>query len=110
MPHPKAKALKRARGQRWGRLLKVVYSDCAKDLADSARMLRDAQEGKLTPLDIGILAELYDLHFKNACEWCEEQEVLPIGTYNELRDRGLKVSKCCALARALLQRAEANLA
>lgn len=105
-PHPKAKALKRARGQRWVRLLKEVYYDIAEDLADSARLLQDAQDGVLTPLDIAILAELYDLHYKNACEWCEEQGVLPTGTYDKIDRSGLKVTECCTHARGLLQRAE----
>ena len=98
-PHPKSEALKRARGQEWVKLLREVYADVAPVLAEEARQII-AEAGRLAPIDVAKMAVRHNLHFKHACEWLEEERVLPTGTYSRMRERGLKVRDAMDAARA----------
>ncbi|MGG6267101.1 hypothetical protein ACQ4M3_13120 [Leptolyngbya sp. AN03gr2] len=90
-PHPNSEALKTARGKRFVALLKQVYTESAPELAASAQAIIEAQ-GKLTIVDVGVLALQFNLQLKHASEFLEEQGVLPCGTYDRLKARNLKVS------------------
>lgn len=54
--------------------------------------------GKLTPADLGYLALYHRLNLKALTEWLEECRLLPYGTYQRLRERGMTTKQCFAWA------------
>jgi hypothetical protein len=87
-------SLKTARGKRFGSLLKQTYATLGPRLAEAARAIKQ-DTGKLTPRDVGGLALEYNLCLKHTFDFLEDtqDQVLPSGTYNRLKDRGLKANK-----------------
>ncbi|NJM74686.1 MAG: hypothetical protein HC852_01665 [Acaryochloridaceae cyanobacterium RU_4_10] len=85
-------ALKTARGQRFGSLLKQTYALLGPRLTNSAREIKQ-QTGKLTPTDVGGLALQFSLCLKHTFDFLEDDRVLPSGTYDRLKDRGLKAKE-----------------
>lgn len=92
MSHSLTEQLKKARGKHFVLLLKQVYADLSPDLAEQALIIIK-ETGKLTPTDVGVLALRFNLQLKHTFEFLEEQNVLPSGTYDRLKDRGLKASE-----------------
>ena len=91
--------LKVARGKGYFTVLKAILAECGQQMADDARDTINQNEGKYTTLDIGKLAVKYDLNFKATCEWLEESQVIPTGTYIRLKERGLKATEVLETAR-----------
>ncbi len=87
-------ALKTTRGPRFGSLLKQTYAVLGPSLADAAREIKQ-DTGKLTPTDVGVLALQFNLCLKHTFEFLEDvqDQVLPSGTYDRLKDRGLKAKE-----------------
>ena len=87
-------SLKTARGQRFGSLLKQTYAVLGPRLANSARAIKQ-ETGKITPVDVGGLALQFNLCLKHAFDFLEDvqDQVLPSGTYDRLKDRGLKAKE-----------------
>lgn len=94
--------LKKARGDRFVFLLKQVYAEVSPELAEHAKQMIK-KTGKLTPTDVGVLALRFNLQLKHAFEFLEEQMILPCGTYDRLRDRGLKVADVMQRAKAQIE-------
>jgi hypothetical protein len=92
--HQLTESLKTARGQRFGSLLKEAYAVLGPRLADSARGIKK-NTGKLTPTDVGRLALQFNLCLKHTFDFLEDDQdqVLPSGTYDRLKDRGLKAKE-----------------
>lgn len=88
--------LKNARGKRYYDILKeIMYGDIG------AAMLEDFDQvvkatGHFQLADLARIAMRYDVNLKATCEWLEEKRRLGTGTYDRLKDRGLKVKKLYA--------------
>ena len=52
--------------------------------------LKRAKDGPVTPADILVLSDLYCVSFQALVLWLEELKLLPIGTWDRLRDAGFK--------------------
>jgi hypothetical protein len=87
-------ALKTARGQRFGSLLKQTYAVLGSRLANAARAIKQ-ETGKITPVDVAKLALEFNLCLKHTFDFLEDvqDQVLPSGTYDRLKDRGLKAKE-----------------
>jgi len=89
MVHPLSNELKTARGKRWVYLLKSVYKDVAPVLAEKAGKIIKYKNGVFTPFDVAVLAVEHNLCFKHCCQWLEDQCVIPVGTCEKVKDRGM---------------------
>lgn len=98
----KAQDLKHARGHRYGELIRESYEELSPLLVIDANEMIKA-EGKLSIVDVGTLAIRYNLHLKYACEFLEWQKMLPTGTYERLKDRGLIVERVLIEARERME-------
>jgi hypothetical protein len=87
-------SLKTARGKRFGSLLKQTYAMLGSRLANAARAIKQ-DTGKITPTDVGKLALEFNLCLKHTFDFLEDvqDQVLPSGTYDRLKDRGLKAKE-----------------
>lgn len=81
--------LKVTRGKGYYTVLKAILAQVGPQIAADARAIK-AESGKLTVFNVGCLAVKYDLNLKATFEWLEESRVLPAGTYDRLKERGLK--------------------
>jgi hypothetical protein len=93
--------LKKARGNRFGQILKQTYCVIGVQLAKEARSIK-AASGKLSIADIAQLAVKYNLGLKHTFDFLEDplDQVLPFGTYDVLLSRGLKPKKIMENANA----------
>ena len=82
--------LKHTRGKGYYTVLKAILAEVGQQIVDDANAIKAESGGKFTVYNIGCLAVKYDLNFKATCEWLEESRVLPVGTYDRLKERGLK--------------------
>jgi hypothetical protein len=104
MPHPRIKALRAARGKRFGDLTREVYADVAPQLAEHARTLCKARGGEIKPLDVMVLARLHGLRAKWAFEWLEEEREILAGSYSRIRSLGFRVMDTFDVADMILER------
>ena len=84
--------LKVTRGKGYYTVLKAILAAIGPQIAADARAIV-AENGEFSPYNIGCLAVKYNLNFKATCEWLEESQVLPVGTYDRLKRSGLKFGK-----------------
>jgi len=84
--------LKVTRGKGYYTVLKAILGAIGPQIATDARAIV-AENGEFSTYNIGCLALKYDLNFKATCEWLEESQVLPVGTYDRLKRSGLKFGK-----------------
>jgi hypothetical protein len=92
--HKLTQALKTARGKHFGTLLKQTYATLGPRLTEAARAIKQ-ETGKITPTDVGKLALEFNLCLKHTFDFLEDvqDQVLPTGTYDRLKDRGLKAKE-----------------
>lgn len=102
--------LRHTRGKGYYTVLKAILADIGPQLAADAVAILAESGGKMTVYDIGCLAVKYDLNLKATFEWLEESRVIPAGTYDRLKDRGLKAREVLTLAGAALAFEEAQVA
>lgn len=92
--------LKVTRGKGYYTVLKAILAQVGPQIAADAEAIKAANGGKFTVYNVGCLAVKYDLNFKATCEWLEESRVLPAGTYDRLKERGLKAREVFAAVKA----------
>lgn len=91
-------AIKTARGSVYYGLLKTILGHIGKTMYDHEQRI-EREEGDFTVADIGYLSIVYDLNFKATCEWLEEVYAINSGTYDRIKDCGIKVGAILKKAR-----------
>lgn len=89
-PSDLTEKLRHTRGKGYYTVLQAILADIGPQLAADAVAILAESGGKMTVYNVGCLAVKYDLNFKATCEWLEESRVIPTGTYQRLKERGLK--------------------
>lgn len=102
MSHTLTQQLKTARGKRYYDILKQVIAARGDDIVRDARAAIAANDGKLTAVDVGVLAVRYDLNLKATWEWLEECRVLPTGTYDKAVSRGMRAKQVLQSAQQIV--------
>lgn len=78
------KAMHNVRGGNYRKLMQSILPD----LAAKARVLI-AESGKLSALQVAMMAIEFNLPMKTTFEFLEYAEILPTGTWDRLADRGV---------------------
>lgn len=84
-----------ARGQRYYALLKAYLAVRGEDIVSAAKAMHGGEK-KLTVLDLGRLHLRFGLNFKALVEWLEECHVIWTGTYEKIKDNGIRVKDILA--------------
>lgn len=106
MAHPKAEELKTARGKRYVDILLEIWRDRGDEMAAFIQNCCDSK-GAVTVLDIGTLAIQEDLNLKATFDCLEWSHALFTGTYDMLKDRGMKATEVLDAARQKLEAPDA---
>lgn len=94
--------LKQSRGKEYYARLEYIFRLIGDDIKSDVAAFREAY-GKLTPVDMGIIVQKYNLNYKAVCEYLEAERIIPAGMYQYLIDSGMKVKEVMAAVPARLE-------